>query len=170
MLGHPLVTTGVWLAGLALLYGCWQSGGEGIVLLIPMFILMAWAGKAHDYMNGYRAWKRAWDGMAGQQPRRAARGWRKALAVVTIALTAVYLAVNVDQPGYGLSLGWMALVAGVGCAILLWRMVRRGKTTERKRRAKEHVVTVCARPVVRAPSLVAAYQAMPDYCHRLIDR
>ena len=168
-LGHPLVTVPVGLGGIAFLYACWQMGGDAALPAIITLMVLAWVGKANDHMNGYRAWKRAWDGMAQPRAGRSSTGWwRKPLGMIVIALVVVYLAANDQQPEYRLALGWMMLVASVAVVIGLWRVVRGKMSAPRDRRSKNHVVTICARPMTKAPPLVAAYQAMPDYCHQLM--
>lgn len=169
VLGHPLVAVPIGIGGLAFLYLCWQSpGGEGLIPAIITICLMAWTGKAHDYMNGYRAWKRAWDGMAEPTRRVSVGGWRKALGVVGIALVALYVAASADDPDYQLAMAWMVLVAIVGGVVALWRMKRGGIVASRRRKATDALVQVVARPQVKVPSLATAYRALPDYCQRLM--
>lgn len=169
VLGHPLTMATVGLGGMTMLYASYQMGGEGILPAIITLILMASVSKAHDHMNGYRAWKRAWDGMAGSQATRASSRGRKMVGVAAIALVAVYVAAHADQPDYALALGWMMLVAVVGGMVALWRLARRGSVA-RAKTAPADAVAICARPVVRVPSLAGAHQAMPAYCHRLMAR
>lgn len=169
IVGHPLVTVPIWVGGVAMLYGCWCAGGDGLVGGIPTAALLIWSGKANQWANSYRAWRRAWNGMA-EAPARGPAGWGRTLPVFgLIGLVAYYLASHVDQPGYRFALGWMVAVAGLaavaGAGRTMWRRAGRGAG-----RRRNQPVQICPRLSLPVPSLDQAYGALPPHCQVLLGR
>jgi hypothetical protein len=172
--GQPAVTLAVVGVGLVALYQVYLNHDAWPLGLVAIAI-MGWVTKAHEEVRAYRQWKQAWDGMAPEGPRSGSGGPIRARLVggmVVVALVAIYLAANLDQPGFGFALSW--LVGGgflVLVVVLLRGLVRglAGSHSPRKGSAVVEPVTVCVfRPLIPVPDLTSAYSALPEHCRKLL--
>ncbi len=166
-LGHPLVSVPLVLIGLAGLAVCFMGGPSGIFPGLMFFAMLGVVGKATTQAGAYRRWQREWDAMAGQAtpPTNKLKGctsWLLAalLAVGSCALIAVHPAL----------FGALIVCAVPVLAIVgLVRMARRRRHRSR-RAAPEMAVKVVAKATVPAPTLAAAYAALPDYGQQVMAR
>lgn len=124
--------------------------------------------KADAQVRAYRHWKAEWDAMAGAPPRRAP--WLMLLGMALgVPFTVMLFGIG-QQSGSQAVLGVLLLILGplllLGLLQRLWRALRRRSRT---RSARAKPVAVCVRrPLLPVPSLRAAYQALPPYCHDLL--
>ncbi|RYM05715.1 hypothetical protein [Sphingobium cupriresistens] len=170
LIGHPIVATPLALGCCVALFGCWQTGVDALMPAVVLLIALTWIAKISERANAYRAWKRAWDGMADSVPRHPSGWWRKPLGCILVLGVVAYLASEAqERPDYQLALGWMALVMIAASVVFLWRRYgRRVRGSARRRGANDDVVTVLAKPQSAMPTLDAAYHAMPDYCQQVL--
>ena len=166
-IGHPIIATPILgVCGFGLY--AWSQHAEAWVIGL---IALAWAGmtlKACETMKRYRDWHRAWDSMAEPVAKPATRA-RPVLGALLLAPVAVYLASNLDQPGYGLALGCTMLAGIVAVVAALAKRWPGSTGRPRVRDARDAVTVAVTRPILPVPGLVAAYDALPAYCWHAID-
>lgn len=165
--GHPIVAVPLTLAGFGIGYLCLQSNGGGFFPGVATLVGLLMLGKAAQHRDAYRAWKRAWDGMAAPRSDRFAGSWKKPLGVVLVAAMLFYMASQAHRPEYQLAFGWM-VVFGVGAALFLLVCRLRGTRPAGRSKASGDLVRVIAKPVMGAPSLDAAYRTLPTYCRQVM--
>ena len=170
VVGQAPVTLAVAGMGCWFIY-VWTQNSEAWPLALIGLAAMAWAAEANAQVARYKAWKRAWDSMAPDAtlPAKLMVAQRVFLMAAIVLATGWYLAAHQDQPGYAAALAW--LVVGIGLLPVLWlgrMLARRARRRSTERRRKAAPVAICARPVMAVPTLDAAYQALPEHCHRLL--
>lgn len=175
LVGQPIVTAPLVALGAYCLY-VWYRDPDAAVLGIAALVAIGWAIEANTKVTEYKAWKRAWDGMApgGARPRMAEHPVVRVGALIVIALGIGYhLYSNADQPGYQFGLAW--LVGGLGILMLLglFRLIRRAIRAlpggQSRRKARAETVSICVwRPVMAVPNLKRAYEALPGHCRRVL--
>lgn len=160
--GHPVVTGGVVLAAAPLLLACLHGGSDG---LVPGIIILAFLGrltKANAQVTEYRAWKRAWDGMAERAPPRRLP-WRGLARAIVAVLGVGFAAAYVDDPSVQFA------IALIGLALLLWltrAAWRRGLQGLRRAPlgADSNVVAIAIRaPLLPVPTMHQAYATVPEH-------
>jgi hypothetical protein len=170
--GLPVVTGAVILLGLFALYQIYLVPDGWWFAVVPI-VVMGWVMKAHEEVRAYRQWKQAWDGMAPEGPKArlsANKGVRVLGGMIVVALVALYLAANLDQPGFGFALAWLV---GGGVLVLLVALVRWGRraagSAKPKGAAVSQPVAICvSRPLLPVPNLTDAYGALPPHCLKLL--
>ncbi|MBV8686892.1 MAG: hypothetical protein JOZ90_10970 [Alphaproteobacteria bacterium] len=171
-IGQPVVTLVLVAAGAFALYQVAVSGAW--VLALVVLVALGGVAKANREVTAYRQWKQEWDAMAPSPeaaPREAGgKAGRVALLLIVIGLMALYLAANLDQPGFGFALAWLV---GGGVVVLAVALVRRGRSAGAEARASSPSavapVTICVqRPLLPVPDLTRAYGALPDHCCKLL--
>jgi len=143
VLGHPVVAGTLSLGGAALLYGAWMS--ENTIVGIIVLVALGKVLDADETARHYKAWRAAWDGLAPDDPRAAARrreqrtGLAITGAVGGLTLLSLRGGATIEQ---ALTFGF---VAGLGGALLVYllrlasaaimrpRPRRRKRTTSRWR-------------------------------------
>lgn len=171
VLGHPLVSIPVMLAGAGMLYVCWQGGVEGIpVAIIPAATMLA-AARAGEQASAYKRWKREWDAMAPPDQRQPSKlpGIIGVILGFMLVLAGI-AAANADARTNAAALGWLILIAlpvlaffGVRAS---WRRARRRPS----RTVPAKPVAVIARTILPVPTLGTAYATLPEHCQRLLAR
>jgi hypothetical protein len=163
--GHALVVVPLNLAALCAAYG-WLALNQPWPIMVVIGALAGWCVRANEVMTKYKAWKRAWDGLAPSAPRTAWVPWRKAAAIAAVMGVILYCFAHSDQPAYALALGWLVIGAAIIAIVGLCRRLRRRTA---KRSAGTDLATVAIRrPLLPVPSLEAAYQALPAHCKQLM--
>lgn len=174
LVGQPIVTLAVMGAGGYCLY-VWLTRPGATLLGLAALWVMGWTLNANGKVAEYKAWKRAWDGMAPD--------WRPhlsdhpiirvgALAIV-VSVVGLYLYGNYDRAGFPFALAWLAGGIGLIAAIALIRAIRRAGAHGSSRRARPGKraapVAICVpRAVLAVPSLERAYNQLPEHCWRVL--
>lgn len=165
LLGNGVVFVSLCLGSMWLCYQYVAHGASGFAALLS-FAAAAYSGSANKKVQEFNAWKREWEGMAGQaRPGLSPAMSRRLAGVVAWLLLAWAAVLNADDPALALPVGafWLATVAMI--AFSIWKFA---KGVRPARSAKDVAVRVCI-PVSRTPSTVdQAYASLPDYCRRLL--
>ena len=166
VIGHPVLSGLLLAAGMAFVAFCLFRGGDGVIPAVIVGFLLNRVMKAQEQERDYRAWKAAWDAMGPDAPRKR-RPWRLAVKTIAGLAVALYALANLGDPQIQLAVTFIAAGLMVGVVIKL-----RGRSGWSRRRApraaKSKVATIAARNGLPTPTLRHAYQALPDYCQRLI--
>jgi hypothetical protein len=165
ILGHPVVSVPLFLGGAAILFACWQLGSDGFGPAVVVLICLARVAHCTQQVSEYRAWKRAWDGMA-EPGRTLVRIRPRRLAELGIGLLlAVYASLKLDSGELELSPAIaaipLALFALWAAARWLCRRVPRG-------RRSDCVSVAVGASLMRVPTLAQAYRALPPHCQRVL--
>lgn len=162
MIGHPVVAGPLHLVGGLLLVASLRAGSNGLFGIVLVAAGLGRVATANEQVTQYRAWKRAWDGMADTPPRRIA--WL-ALARSVVAVAAVlYGLANFNDPQIRLG---MAVIAAAFAIYGVTRLVQRirGLRPSRRRTKDGGVVSVAVRgPLLPVPTLQQAFNALPEHC------
>lgn len=173
--GHPVVTLALVAAGAFALFQVAISGAW--VLGLVVLVALGGVAKANREVMAYRQWKRDWDAMTPRPdaaPRQAGgKTGRVALLLIVIGLMALYLAANLDQPGFGFALAWLVGGGAVVLVIALVRLAWSGRSVSSGARVSSsgavEPVTICVRqPLLPVPDLSRAYGALPEHCCKLL--
>lgn len=170
ILGHPLVGLPILGLGAFVLYQCTQDTSNWPLGLGAMGAISATL-RASEKAESYRTWKLAWDSMSDAPPPsgRISRVFRGLIGFALFGALILFLVGNSDKPEYGIALGWVLLVGGLGVvarlALRLWRSRRR-----KPKAAKAQSVTLAiARPIHAVPDMRQCYRQLPEHCHALLN-
>jgi hypothetical protein len=163
-LGHPVVTTGASLVGAWLCWTLFQSGPEGVLLGFVVVAVVGHIIAANGEVTKYRAWKRAWDGMAdgGGTARRRLVNPKRAAQLIVGATVLGYGVANLRDPEVQTGMAF------IGAALTVWvmaRLLRLGSPFRRAgRSAGGPVVTVAVTaPMIPVPTMPQAFAALPEH-------
>jgi len=163
-LGHPVITTGASLVGAWLCWTLFQSGPEGMLLGFVVVGVVGHIIAANGEVTKYRAWKRAWDGMAdgGGTARRQLVNPKRAAPLVVGATVLGYGVANLGDPDVQTGMAF------IGGALAVWIMAKllRVRLPFRRsvRNANGPVVTVAvAAPIIPVPTMPQAFAALPQH-------
>lgn len=143
--------------------------GQGGVIALVFLIAGSASYKANERIRAYNDWQREWAAMNGETPRQfSLPGLGKLRTVVGVIIWIVFAFMALGASGtpgleIPLAMFWTGTALGVGVAI--WRLFKRGKPAPR--RGAEFVSHCLNRPGQSA-SLNQAYNALPDYCRRIM--
>ena len=167
LLGHPLIGLPIYGVGAFVLYQCWHDPSLWL-FGVGALAAMSTAAKASDQADAYRNWKRAWDAMGDDVPRRQNTALRQMMGILLVIMLGGYLAANRDQPGYAAALVWMVVVGVAGGLFVVIRSLMRRR---RRKPAKQVILPVSIavrRPLIASGDLMSAYRALPEHCQRLL--
>lgn len=170
ILGHPLVGLPIFGFGAFILYQCTQDSSNWPLGLGAMGAISA-TMRASEKAEAYRTWKLAWDAMCDAPPPsgRMGRVLRGLVGVGLFGALILFLIGHSDKPEYGIALGWVLLVGGLGVvarlALRLWRSRRR----KRKAIKAQPVAIAITRPLYAIPDMRQCYRNLPEHCHALLN-
>jgi hypothetical protein len=103
------------------------------------------------------------------EPRAARRRipWRKPFGVLLAVAMGLFLVANADQPEYLLALRAMGLVLIGVIGLFVWRAIWRRRSRRAARPRGSDLVMICAKPMMKVPTLDGIFAALPEYCARL---
>ncbi len=143
--------------------------GQGGVIALVFLVAGSASYKAHERIRAYNDWQREWAAMNGQTPRQFSwpgGGTLRTTLGIIIWVVFGFMALGASgTPGLEIPLAmfWLGTALGVGAAI--WRLIRRGKPPPRK---GAEIVSHCLNRPGQSVSLNQAYDALPDYCRRIM--
>lgn len=169
-IGHPVVAAILAIGGGLVLIQSWAQGDKE-ALAVGGFVAACIVNGAYQQRSRYMAWKRQWDAAAGiQRSLRSAIHTAVTLAIVVIIFVAAYKFGSPNESddaflervaiGYAICFGPLVLFAILRA---IWR--------RRVRRPRKTVpVAIVANNLISVPSLRGAYRALPEHCHRVLER
>jgi hypothetical protein len=169
ILGHPLVGLPIFGFGAFVLYQCTQDTSNWPLGLGAMGAISA-TMRASEKAEAYRTWKMAWDAMSDAPPPsgRVGRVFRGLVGFALFGALIFFLIGHSDEPEYGIALGWVLLVGGLGVvarlALRLWRLRRR----KPKAAKVQPVALAITRPIYAVPDIRQCYRKLPEHCHALL--
>lgn len=176
-IGHPLVSTPIMgLCGFAIY--AWSQNPGAMIVGVGGIVGLMWTMRAQNTMNQYRRWKRAWDSMGEPAAPRQVGPLLGKLAVAALVVGGFALAGSGAMPsGGGAALGGLVLIGAVVAGIVGLAMLGRrlgGATSLPTRRRKNADQTKLVRiaqskPILPAPDLKAAYDALPAHSWQVIE-
>lgn len=165
LFGNPLSMLALGLGVIVTAYQCYSGTGSAVTM-VAAIVAAAYAANAQERITAYRGWKREWDAMGGDIPRRRPLG-RRTIAIVVwspMALVAAFPGPD-PQMRQGAALFWWANAAIT--TLLLYRAIRSHRT-RRRDDTRERAVTVVVGVPRQSTTLAAAYAALPDHCQRVL--
>lgn len=170
LLASGPVFFGSW--GLAIWSGYqWTQHPDAWPVAIGFGVLIAAVMKADEQVKAYRAWLREWNALGGDVPHARGKPSLWTILAMMVAVPLLSLLIYAGQHGGGQAVTGVLLifgapVLGIVALVKLWRAIRRRRA---KRSARVQTAQIVIKgPIVLVPSLDAAFQALPGYCHELL--
>lgn len=164
ILGHPIIALPMTLSCVITVIAAIHAGSPaGALVVLPIWGMVH---AASERATAYYNWKREWDALGPEKVPRPSI-WRQLLVLMLVGALAVAILTSDRTTQFAtLSVGGLLLCATVILAVLT-RMVR-AIARRRRFRAGAFAVKVVARRGGKAPTLAAAYGALPPYCQALL--
>ena len=169
ILGHPLVGLPILGLGAFVLYQCTQDTSNWPLGLGAMGAISATL-RASEKAEAYRTWKLAWDSMSDAPPPsgRLGRVVRGLVGLALFGALILFLIGHSDKPEYGIALGWVILVGGLGVLAMLVTRLWRSRRRKSKAAKAQPVTLAITRPIYAVPDMRQCYRKLPEHCHVLL--
>ena len=169
LFGNPISALLVALAAIAVVIAAIGGNATGIAAF-SMIAVAIYAGSCFQKVEAYRLWKKAMNGISSKKPMIATlpkgKQWVAGTLWLVMACFAIGGASSPDLQG-PVALFWLGSFLMLAAAVF-----RRFKGSKKPARAskREVAVSVCLRVPMKSVPFSQTYNALPDYCQRLIKR
>lgn len=174
LFGNPLSLLAMLAATLYVGYAAMTGQANGWLAILCLFAF-GYCAKSGQQLATYASWKREWDAMNGQPPKRslfARMKWlRYPLGGLAWLIAACMASAAGHHPNEQLAAGLFWLGTALGIGVMLFRITKRvRRNVARTIPQKQVPVSVCVHIPLRSVMVTESIYMLPEYCQRLVGK